>query len=50
MPWKLVWILAGSPIVLLGLFDCRHGISQGSAGREIEGDGDHRELSLMVDG
>ena len=38
------------PDCLLGLFDCGHGISQRSAGREIEGHGDHRELSLMVDG
>ena len=38
------------PDCLLGLFDCRYGVSQGSAGREIEGHGDHGELPLMVDG
>ena len=35
---------------LPGLVDGAHRLSQGDAGREIERDGDHRELPLVIDG
>ena len=49
LPWKLVASDAGLPSCLLGLLNGGHRIADRDAGQQVEGDGDRRELALMVD-
>ena len=43
-------MLAGIPISFFGLSNRLDGVAQGNAGREIERECYHRELSLVIDG
>ena len=50
VPWKLPWTVAGRFNSRGGLLDQIGRLAQGSAGVQIEGNGDGGKLALMVDG